>query len=70
MLVSAYFQPLGRPRPSYVISIGTTVAVKVPLLLVLSRFGTPGLWVSLPLGELVAAGIALVVLRRLRKPGS
>jgi MATE family, multidrug efflux pump len=63
-LVSAYFQSLGRPRPSYLISIGSIVAIKVPLLLVLSRFGPTGLLISFPVAELVAAGVALRVLRR------
>ena len=62
-LVSAYFQSLGRPRPSYVISIGTIVLVKIPLLLALSRFGTLGLWISFPVAELVAASLALLILR-------
>jgi Na+-driven multidrug efflux pump len=63
-LVSAYFQSLGRPRPSYLISIGSIVAIRVPLLLVLSRFGTDGLLISFPVAELVAAAVALRVLRR------
>jgi putative MATE family efflux protein len=63
-LVSAYFQALGRPRPSYLISIGTMLAVRVPMLLALSRFGTPGLLISFPLAELVTAGVAVVVRRR------
>ncbi|HEX9337892.1 MAG TPA: MATE family efflux transporter, partial [Pseudonocardiaceae bacterium] len=62
-LVSAYFQSLGRPRPSYVISIGTLVALKAPLVLVLGGLGVTGVWVSLPAGELAAAAIALVMLR-------
>ena len=65
-LVSAYFQSLGRPRPSYVLSIGTLLAVKAPLVIVLGRLGTGGVWISLPTGELVAAAIAMVILRRLR----
>ncbi len=35
-LVSAYCQSLGRPAPSYLISVGTLLVLKVPLLLVLS----------------------------------
>lgn len=63
-LVSAYYQSLGRPRSSYVLSIGTLLAVKAPLVFILGRLGTVGIWISLPAGELVAAAIALAVLRR------
>lgn len=62
-LGSAYFQSLGRPRPSYVISIGTLVVLKAPLVLVLGGLGVTGVWISLPTGELAAAAIALLILR-------
>jgi putative MATE family efflux protein len=65
-LLSARFQALGRPRPAYLISIGTIVAVKVPLLIAFSRLGTTGLLASFPAAELVAAGAAVLVLRRWR----
>jgi putative MATE family efflux protein len=63
-LVSAYFQSLGRPTPSYLISIGTLLAVKVPIVLLLSHLGSSGVWVGLAAGELLSALVALVVLRR------
>lgn len=61
-LISAYFQAIGRPRPSYVISIGTLVAIKVPLAL--SAAGPTGIWVSIPVGEALCAAVALGILRR------
>jgi putative MATE family efflux protein len=67
-LLSARYQALGQPRPSYLISIGTILAVKVPLLLGFSLLGTTGLWVSFPVAELTSAGAALLVLRRWRQP--
>lgn len=63
-LISAYFQAIGRPRPSYVISIGTLVAIKVPLVLALSAAGPTGIWVSIPVGEALCAAVALGILRR------
>ncbi len=64
-LVSAYFQALGHPRPSYVLSIGTLVAVKVPLVLVLGHVvGVTGIWVAIAAGEVLSALAALLVLRR------
>jgi len=62
-LVSGFFQALGRARPSYLISIGTLVAIKIPLVAVLGIWSPLGIWVALPLGELLAAMTALVVLR-------
>ena len=67
-LISAYFQSLGRAAPSYLLSIGTLVAVKVPLVLVLGRIGTTALWAALALGDLVSALTALAVLRRFPAP--
>ena len=69
-LVSAYFQALGRPRPSYVLSVGTLLLVKVPLVLALGRTGPTGTWIGLAAGELLSAGVALLVLRRLDVPAS
>lgn len=64
-LVSAYFQSLGRPRPSYVLSLGSLLALKIPLVLVLGRTGTStsGIWLSLTCGELASACAALLTLR-------
>ncbi|GIG23616.1 MATE family efflux transporter [Cellulomonas chitinilytica] len=67
-LVSAYFQALGRPRPSYLLSIGTLVALKVPLVLVLGHTaGTTGIWVALAAGDVLAAVASAAVLRHVRR---
>lgn len=66
-LVSAYFQAIGRPTPSYLISIGTLVAIKVPLVVLLTAFGPLGLWASIPAGEALSAGAALALLWRWRQ---
>ncbi|GAA2714302.1 hypothetical protein Apa02nite_094980 [Actinoplanes palleronii] len=63
-LVSAYFQSLGRTRPSYLISVGSLLLIKVPLLLALRHTGLTGVWLSLALGELITATAALLLLRR------
>jgi putative MATE family efflux protein len=62
-LVSAYFQALGRPTPSYLISVGTLVVVKAPLVLALGHAGASGVWVALSAGQLVSAAAALALLR-------
>jgi Na+-driven multidrug efflux pump len=68
-LVSAYFQSLGRPRPSYLLSVGTLLVLKIPLVVVLGRTGTEGIWLSLALGELASALVALITLRVRDRPG-
>ncbi|WP_394552433.1 MATE family efflux transporter [Agromyces sp. MMS24-JH15] len=65
-LVSAYFQALGYPAPSYAISIGTLVLVRIPLVLALGAFGPAGVWIALPVGEAISAGVAWAILRRHR----
>lgn len=64
-LVAAYSQSLGRPAPAYLVSIGSLLLVKVPLIVVLGRLGTGGVWAGLAAGELATAAVALVLLRRL-----
>jgi putative MATE family efflux protein len=62
-LVSAYFQALGKAAPSYLISIGTLVGLKIPLVVLLGLLGPLGVWWGLAAGELLAAVAALLVLR-------
>jgi putative MATE family efflux protein len=63
-LTAAYFQAIGRPRPSYLVSIGTVLAVKVPAVLIGATVGATGVWLGLLAGELLSAAIAFAVLRR------
>ncbi|MFG3338385.1 MATE family efflux transporter [Glycomyces sp. NPDC048151] len=65
-LVSAYFQAVGRPRPSYAVSIGTLLALKIPAVLAFSALGPTGVWIGLAAGELAAAAAAAVLLKRPR----
>ncbi|WP_416968113.1 MATE family efflux transporter [Streptomyces sp. 4F14] len=69
-LTAAYAQSLGRPAPAYLISIGALLLIKVPLVAVLGRLGTGGVWWALTAGELATAGVALLLLRRLRRDAS
>lgn len=62
-LVSAFFQALGSPAPSYLISVGTLLLLKVPLVILLGPLGPTGIWVALPAGEMLSAVVALIVLR-------
>jgi putative MATE family efflux protein len=62
-MVSSYFQALGQARPSYALSLGTLLVIKIPLLLLLGAFGGPGVWIGLSAGEVAAAVAALLLLR-------
>ncbi|WP_200811067.1 MATE family efflux transporter [Demequina sp. NBRC 110057] len=66
-LIAASFQSRGMPGPSYVISLGTLLVIKVPLVLVLGGLGPTGVWVALAAGEVLAAAAALAVLARARR---
>ena len=61
-LISAYFQSVGKPKPSYLLSLGTLLAVKIPLVIVLGRTGINGIWIGLAVGELASALIAMIIL--------
>ncbi|MER5998350.1 MATE family efflux transporter [Nonomuraea angiospora] len=67
-LISAYFQSLGRAAPSYLISIGTLLIIKVPLVLALGMRGPGGIWISLPIGEAISVVAAAGLLWRFGKP--
>ena len=64
-LASAYFQALGQVGPSYLLSIGTVVALKIPLVLVCSLAGPHGTWAAIPLGEALSTrqGIQFMLAR-------
>ncbi len=62
-IISAYFQSLGAPTASYLISIGTLVGIKLPLVVGLGTMGPLGIWIALSLGEALSALAAGVVLK-------
>ena len=64
-LVAGYFQAIGTPAPSYLLTIGTLLLLKIPLVVLLASYGPTGIWVSIPLGEALAASVALVVMAHL-----
>ncbi|MGW1128976.1 MATE family efflux transporter [Streptomyces sp. NPDC002526] len=64
-LAAAYAQSLGRPAPAYLISIGSLLLIKVPLVATLGRLGANGVWAALSAGELATAAGAALLLRRL-----
>ncbi|MFD5536623.1 MATE family efflux transporter [Streptomyces sp. NPDC127079] len=63
-LTAAYSQALGRPAPAYVLTVGSLLVLKAPLISALGFiWGVSGVWVSLAAGELATAAVALILLR-------
>ena len=63
-LTAAWYQSRGYARPSFILSVGTILLVKLPVLLVLARFGTQGIWWAFPVGEALSALAAWWLWRR------
>ncbi len=63
VLVAAYFQAIGRPRPSWVLSVAGVLAVRVPAVLLLGLLGVNGVLASYVVAEVVLAAASLLVLR-------
>lgn len=63
-LLAGYFQAIGRATPSYLISIGTVVVVKLPLVLVAATQSTTAMWIALSVGECLSALAAFALVRR------
>ena len=84
MLVACFAHPLagffladpaalGRSTPAYAISLGTLLAIRLPLVLGLGGLGPAGVWGALATGEAASALVAWVILRaatRTRPAGS
>ncbi|MFJ4715354.1 MATE family efflux transporter [Streptomyces sp. NPDC088785] len=66
-LAAAYAQSLGRPAPAYLLTVGTLLLIKVPLIAAVGRLGTTGVWAALAAGEVATAVVALLVLRHLHR---
>ncbi|HEV2633569.1 MAG TPA: MATE family efflux transporter [Actinocrinis sp.] len=63
-LVASSFQAQGRPGPAYVISAGGIACVRIPVLLVSSRFGAAGVPAGFPVAEAIVAALVLLVRHR------
>lgn len=61
-LVSGYLQALGQARGSYLISLGSILLVKVPLVLALAGVAPMGIWLALPAGEVGSCLLAVGLL--------
>ncbi|MCU0485879.1 MAG: MATE family efflux transporter [Anaerolineales bacterium] len=68
VMVAAYFQAVGQANKALMITLGGTLLVKLPvLLLVSSLFSLPGIWASDAVSELLLCVIALLILRNFQQ---
>lgn len=65
VVAASYFQAVGKPRQSMLLSLSRQVLLLLPALLVLPRFfGLTGVWASLPAADCASALWSLYWLRR------
>lgn len=68
IIVSAYFSAVSQPKPAFFISILRGFAAITPAVLILPRlFGMTGVWLSVPLAELITLAAALAFGLRARR---
>lgn len=59
---SSYFQAIGKPIPSLILSLSRQVLIFIPLLIILPRFwGIDGIWRTAPLSDVLAALLTAVL---------
>ncbi len=64
-IAAAYFQALGKTKPAMFLTLARQGMFMIPLALILPLFiGLDGIWLSMPIGEILAAIISAVYLRK------
>lgn len=64
MVTSNFFQSIGQAKKSIFLSLSRQVLCLIPFLIILPRFfGITGIWISLPLADIIATFFALALLR-------
>ncbi len=64
IVIAGYFQSMGRASIAIFLALSRQLLFLLPGLLILPRFmGLDGVWVSLPVADLVASGITIAILR-------
>ncbi|MCL4253171.1 MAG: polysaccharide biosynthesis C-terminal domain-containing protein, partial [Anaerolineae bacterium] len=68
LMVAAYFQSIGRAKEALFITLGGIILIKLPVLLLASRFfSVMGIWASEAVSEMILCVIALWMLRHYQK---
>lgn len=65
VMIAAYFQSVGRAKEALLITLGSIILVKLPILILASRlFSLNGIWLSETISELILCLISFTILRR------
>ncbi len=60
----AFFQAIGKPKPALVLTLARQGLFMIPLMFILAHFwGLDGVWISMPLGEILAGILAALWLQ-------
>ena len=64
IVIAGYFQSMGRASIAIFLALSRQLLFLLPGLIILPRFlGLDGVWISLPMADLVASGITICILR-------
>jgi putative MATE family efflux protein len=65
MVVSNYFQSIGKPVKAIILSLSRQVLMLIPLLIIMPKFfGVAGVWWSMPVSDALSTILALVMITR------
>lgn len=65
VMIAAYFQSVGRAKEALLITLGSIILVKIPILILASRlFSLNGIWLSESISELILCLMSFTILRR------
>ncbi len=67
IIASSFFQSIGKSRPALVIALMRQVILLLPLILILPRlfgFGLKGVWISIPIADILSSLISFMILKR------
>lgn len=68
MMIAAYFQSAGRAREALLITLGGTLLIKLPVLLLVTKlFGLTGIWISEAASEFILGAVSLLLLYHYQK---
>ena len=63
VVASSFFQSVGKPKVSIFLSISRQILFLIPALFILPKFfGLQGVWMALPIADLVASALTIIVL--------
>ncbi|MBN9029930.1 MAG: MATE family efflux transporter [Rhizobiales bacterium 63-7] len=69
LIFALYFQTIGQPKRTSLLTLAKPFLLQPVLIVLLSTiFGEPGIWIAVPMADLVVAVIAVLLFLKLRGP--